>query len=89
MRGLICIRIPLWESCRHECIVHRRSTRVHQRGEGGKALGEVTHCLTSFLLICLCRVLVRSSGVQYTDDGGEHQKGVGVEVDGEEVLPRG
>ena len=74
---------------RCERIVHGRSTGVHQRGEGGEVLGKVAHCLGSFLPICLRRVLVRSSGVQYTDDGGEHRKGVGPEVDGEEVLCRG
>ena len=52
-------------------------------------LGELTHCLGSFLPICLHHVLIRRSGVQYTDDGGKHQKGVSAEVDGEEVLCRG
>ena len=52
-------------------------------------LGKVTHRLGSFLPICLLSVLVRSSGVQYTNDGGEHRKGVGAEVDREEVLCRG
>ena len=51
-------------------------------------LGEVTHLLGSFLPISLRHVLVRCSCVQYTDDGSKHRKGVGAEVDGEEVLRR-
>ena len=71
--------------CR-ERIVHGGCTGVHQGGEGGKALGKVAHCLGGLLLVCLCRVLICGRGVQHADDGGKHQKGVGAEVDGEEVL---
>ena len=77
---------PSGNHVQSERIVHRRSTGVHQRGEGGKALGKVAHWLGGFLPICLRCILIRSSGVQYTDDSGKHQKGVGAEVDGEEVL---
>ena len=80
---------PSGNHVRRERIVHGRSTRVHQQGEGGEALGKVIPHLSSFLLICLHRVLIRSSGVQYADDCGEHRKGVGAKVDGEEVLRRG
>ena len=52
-------------------------------------LSEITHRLGSFLPICLRCILIRCGGVQYTDDGGEHRKGVGAEVDREKVLRRG
>ena len=81
--------LPSGNHVRRERIVHGRSTGVHQRGEGGKALSKVAHRLGSFLLICLRRVLIRSSGVQYTDDGGKHRKRVGADVDREEVLCHG
>ena len=80
---------PSRDYIRRERIVHGRSTGVHQQSEGGKALGKIAHCLSSLLSIRLCRALVRGRGVQHADDGSEHRKGVGTEVDGEEVLRRG
>ena len=88
-RSLSASGFPSGNHVRREHIVHRRCTEVHQRCEGGEVLGKITHCLGSLLPICLRRVLVRGSNVQYTDDDGEHRKGVGAEVDGEKVLRRG
>ena len=80
---------PSGNHIRRECIVHGGCTGIHQRGEGGKALGKIAHCLGGLMPIRLRRVLIRDCGVQYADDGGEHGKGVSAEVDGEEVLRHG
>ena len=82
-------RIPLGDHVRHEQVVHGGCTGVHQGGEGSKALGKVAHCLRGLLPVCLHHILVGGHGVQHADDGGKHRKGVGAEVDGEEVLRRG
>ena len=80
---------PSGNHVRRERIVHGRSTRVHQQGEGGKAFGKIAHCLGRFLPVCLRCILVCCGGVQYTDDGSKHRQGVSAEVDGEKVLSRG
>ena len=79
-------RFPSGNHVRHERVVHGRCTGVHQRGEGSEVLGKITHRLGSLLPIRLRRILIHGCGVQYADDGGKHRKGVGAEVDGEEVL---
>ena len=85
-RSLSTAGFPSGNHVRRECIVHGGCTGVHQQGEGSKALGKIAHSLGSLLPIRLRRVLVRGCGFQYADEGGEHRKGVGAEVDGEEVL---
>ena len=71
-----------------ERLVHGGRTGVHQGDERGQVLGKIAHHLGGLLPFHLCRVVICGCGVQHADDGSKYQKGIGAEVNGEEVLHR-